>query len=657
MKKHLLLLLFAPIGLSGQSQILLNTEIESNFPEALANGLSIPAGWKSTGIDATPSGQFAELFSNYSQNSSFSIFEKDQIIAAFTPSEFTEGASNDQWLITPEFDITDDPMLITYTVAACGNSVNNNFSIFISEDGEDKDDFYEIMGSSLKGEGGKMVSTKRRFVLDGYAGEKVRLAFISRGNTSGMVGFSDISVAPYYLLLEDAGAARSIILDDSHKDIAFTVKLATPVAAKGLKAVLTTTAGYEATSTYSHPLNAVTETEISINFPSIDMNGEKSCDYTLTLTPDYKDAPSSEISGKINYAQREYEGVAVMEELTGTWCGYCVYGFGVMNYLQDTFTGTGDGLAVGIAVHSGTGSTVDPMEVKDIRTPTVALANKLNYPGFPYMIINRSVGTHPIYAVDLCEDIMAEKSYAKVEISSVDFDPTTSAVKVDFDSYLSFSANDPSINVLAYVTQNGMTGVGGSWLQKNYLNTYTKKDITDDLGSELLPYFESYIDRPEDMLRMEYPDVARAIYPSFGGERIEGEWTANIPKKGCLEFAMPDNVTDWKNSMISIILTNDATGEIIAADRIGASEYNTHGMAVSMVDANPSLSIKKLNDGNVEIMSQAEGKVEIYSIDGRRLLSAPIQKGQNMINLGDIKGMYVVRVSSDNLTQSKKILF
>ncbi len=657
MKKLLPILLFAPITLTGQSQILLNSEIESKFPEAMANGLSIPQGWKSIGIDAIPSGQFAELFSNYSQNSSFSIFEKDQLTAAFTPSEFEGGVANNQWLITPEFEVTADPMLITYTVAACGNSVNNNFSIFVSEDGEDINDFYEIMGSSVKGDGGKMVSTKRRFVLDGYAGEKVRLAFISKGNSSGMVGFSDISVAPYYLVLEDAGAAKSIIIDDDHKDIAFTVKLSTPVAAKGLNAVLTTTAGYESTFTYSHPLTATSETEIAINFPSIEMNGEMSCDYKLSITPDYKDAPASEITGKINYAQREYQGVAVMEELTGTWCGYCVYGFGVMEYLQDNFTGTGDGLAVGIAVHSGTGTTIDPMEVKDIRTPTLALANQLNYPGFPYMIINRSVGTHPINAVDLCGKIMAQKSYAKVEISSVEFDLASSAVKVDFDSYLSFSANQPSINVLAYVTQNGMTGAGRNWLQKNYLNTYTKEDIIKEMGSELLPYFDPYIDRQETVIIMDYPDVARAIFPSFGGERIEGDWIADTPKKGYMEFEMPANVTDWEKSMISIILTNDATGEIIAADRIGASQYKTDGSAVSLVSAKAPLYIKKHNDGNVEIMAQAEGMVEIYSVDGRRIVSAPIQKGSNMICLGSKRGMYVVKVSSDNFTQSTKILF
>lgn len=654
MKKILPVLLMSCCALLSNGKTVLNCDLRLDFQDGTGTQLSLPEGWSTTGVAATPSGPYAPLFTNYTPTNAFSVFDNGNATDAFTPSEFDGGIANDQWLISPEFTVAEDVMLITYTVDAIGNSINNNYSIYISESGNDRKEFYEIFGSSIKGEGNKTVSSTRTFVLDGYKGEKVNLAFISRGNKSGMMGFRDISVAPYYLALEDLNAIKSIILDNTHEDISFDVTLSTPVAAKGLEVVLTTSSGYESTFSYSHPIAPSKQTQVAVSFPKIEMNGTTSCTYKMVFKLDYPDAPSTEIEGVINYGERTYQGVAVIEELTGTWCGYCVYGVGIMNYLQDTYDGSGDGRALGFAVHCSS-SSPDPMQVDDIKVPTTALATKLKYPGFPYMIINRSFGCHPLNALDFCKEVVDMKSYAKVEISNVDFNPATSAVKVDYNAYLSFSADNPSINALAYVTQNNMTGAGSKWKQLNYLYEYTDEDIVKEMGEALVPYFKPYINKDENKLTLEFPDVSRAIYPSFDGERIEGEWIAGSAKEGSFEFTMPATVTDWENSMISIILTNAGTGEIIAGDRMGAADYTKDFSAINSINQTDDIRVRALNGGDIEILAHANGIVEVYAVDGKKTLSTPIQEGTNIISVGDKYGMYIVRITAGNTAKSLKV--
>lgn len=134
---------------------------------------------------------------------------------------------------------------------------------------------------------------------------------------------------------------------------------------------------------------AKTET---FEFPEdVDLNGAKAADYTITITPNYDGAPTTTLTGRIVFAEMKYNKVAVMEEMTGTWCGYCPYGYSLMNYLVDKYNGKdGNPLAVGVAVHNG-----DPMVINYIDQGIAAIGRPLGADGYPSMIINRVAPMHP----------------------------------------------------------------------------------------------------------------------------------------------------------------------------------------------------------------------------------------------------------------------
>ncbi|MCM1221780.1 MAG: T9SS type A sorting domain-containing protein [Lachnospiraceae bacterium] len=631
----------------------INTVLFSDFSNAYSSEGALPDGWNSKGCDTKVTGPYKDYFKNYSSGNAYFLLQNEDVVAACSPSEFIGAMVSDQWLFTPEFVVTDDPMLITYKVSAIGNAVRNNFSIYISEAGSDRDDFYEIMGSSIKGKGNEVASEIRTFVLDGYKGEKVRLAFVNSGNTSGLMAFSDISVAPFYIALDNPDKYRNIIIDDDITGFTITGEIATPFPAKDMKVSLTTSAGYEYEYNYSGSMSA-TPSEMILRFPDVDMKGALSADYTITITPDYLGAVPVQIKGTINYGKRDYKGVLMLEELTGTWCGYCVYGIGSLDYLQKTYDGSEDskGLAIGLAVHSGTSSSPDPMQVPGLVEITESKAKPLGFSGYPHMIINRAYGGHPAEVFSLCENIINKGSYAKVKISGIEYNDITREVRVKYDSFLTFDAEVANINALAYVTQNNMSGNGKDWFQSNNLCNYTTEQMIKEVGPTIAPYYSEYINGAPGLLKIDFDDVVRCVYPSYNGEHVDGEWIKDSAKKCELAFTLPDDVTDWKNSEISIFLTNSNTGEVIAGDRMGASDYE-----VTAVDEVAADGITLNVSGSIITVNVPEaGNMEIYTADGRKVVSSRISEGFNSFETRVNDGLLIVKVNCGNNTKAFKVL-
>lgn len=628
-----------------------NSVLYSDFTNAITQSDNLPEGWHSKGIDAKPSAQWNSLFSKYSSDNAYSLMlsgGQESAVFAYTPSEFQGNTPSDQWLYTPEFEVTADPMLITYTVSAVGNTVRNNYSIYISESGPSQENFYEIMGSTITGKGDNAASEIRSFVLDGYQGEKVILAFVNNGNTTGMMGFGEISVAPFYLALDNPDKYRNIIVDEDHTGFTVNGLVATPVNTRNMKAVLQTSAGYEYEYNFSGSISA-TPSEMTLRFPTIDMMGQSATDYTITITPDYKGAVPAVLSGTINYGEHTYPGVLVLEELTGTWCGYCTYGIGSMEYLQHTYNGT-DGLAIGVAVHGGNGAAADPMEIKELMSLTETMARPMGFSGYPHMIVNRSAGGHPAEIFKLCDQLISKGSYANVKISDIVFDEKTREMTVKYDAFLSFDAQVANINALAYVTQNKMSGVGKDWFQNNNLCNYTTEQIVKEVGNEVAPYYSEFINGAPSLMKLEFNDVARYAYPSFYGERMEGEWTKDTAKECEMKFTLPADVTDWRNAEVAIILTNSNTGETIAGDRMQATGLT----AVGMIENADEISVSA-SGNELKIFSSDAGKAELITTDGSKISTLAISAGMNTFT-PDAKGLLIVKVNAGSKSKSCKIL-
>ena len=167
--------------------------------------------------------------------------------------------------------------------------------------------------------------------------------------------------------------------------------------------------------------NATPETKINmgnlsfnnskiINIPFDADNDTRKYDKTLTITKvngKNNEAVTSEQSahGQLITINEKPTVVPVVEEFTGTWCGWCPIGFDGMEKAHETF---GDDVVL-IAVHSG-----DVMQISDYNPVSNSVGS------FPSSHIDRSIDAYPsasnlIYYINQC---LNKSTVGKINVSA-----------------------------------------------------------------------------------------------------------------------------------------------------------------------------------------------------------------------------------------------
>lgn len=652
MKKITTLLTLCALAGSASAAVERPVVVNSDFASEFETGLS----WQSLGVDGTPSGDYARYFPNYSATDAYNLLSAETNVYALSPSQFSDGTASDQWLLTPEF-VPEGDLVITYMPVVIGNRVKNEFKLMLVTSDDPRDgSSVELASSTIKGSGDEVFRAQRRCVLSGYEGKKVRVAYVNSGNTSGILGVQMLQVAPYYINIEDETALNTVVLDKNAPCFSISVGLTTASDTPGFKAVLRTASGYVDTFESTKVIVNSKVVKETIVFDNIDLGGRVESDYTVEITPNYEGAPTTVISGNLLIPTLKYPSPVVIEELTGTWCGYCTYGYGIMEYFSHTYNGdNGEGSAYGIAIHAGQGSNAkDPMEVTSLLNSYYPMATPLGFKGFPYMMVNRIVGQHPIDAFDGIKQILMSKNYVKGGISRVELDDA-GHVKLNYFAKMTFSADNVSYRVAALVTQNKMTGTTRDWNQSNYISSITSQQVASQFGEDVVPYFSNFIDGASSSVKgLEYPDVLRQVYPSVDGELFTADYKAYENVSGVLEFDLDKNVTDVTNSVITFILIDSETGYIVGADRVAYENYNKDLAGVSAVETASELRIAG-GEGRIAIDAPEAGVAEIYSVDGRLLDRVQITDGVNVIN-ASYSGIVVVNVKAGDSSKSAKVV-
>ena len=357
--------------------------------------------------------------------------------------------------------------------------------------------------------------------------------------------------------------------------------------------------------------------DVSFNLPVFDEPGS----YTINLTIDKvndetnADAALSTQSGEITVYKVLPVHRPLLEEYTGTWCGYCPRGFvGLqrMNLLDpENF--------IGISFHNG-----DAMEI------TTSFANDVK--GFPDAWIDRYHETDAYTGDNSTNSFGIDKIYytlakviapADINLSAKWTDDNKTAVTVT--SSVSFAVDQSSNHwrVAYFLIADSLHGTTSKWKQHSYYAGGTT--FADD--SLMAPFIKNEYTYPY------FSDVVIATSKSWvSGE--EGSITApivgGIPQTFDYTFSLADAVNtsgeslvqDKKHIRIVAALIDTETNHVINAAKIGISPFDTSG-------------INSLDTANPLKVSYA-----YYSIDGKRL-TAP-QHGLNIVKTSDGKTFKVI---------------
>lgn len=308
---------------------------------------------------------------------------------------------------------------------------------------------------------------------------------------------------------------------------------------------------------------------------------------------------------------------AVIEEGTGTWCGWCPRGIVMMEYIKETYPDF-----IRIAVHSG-----DQMEVKEYEA---MLADYIQ--GFPGAVVNREFDTQLGYGYSV-EQLhqVADEAYNFITENKTycGFEELTASCRSDYqiayvDAKVNFAINVDTPHLLSYVVvEDGVVRPNG----KPYVqsNKYAGGANGPMGGWE----------KEGGSVEWVYEDVARSItgYPG-----IEGSLPAQITP-GSYEHRAEIAIDKVRGDDFRVIalLVNAQTGVIVNAEEIALNKVTSvKGIADDFRD----ITIEVV-DGSV--IAEGASNVAVYTLDGRNVGTTGLASGVYIVKADDVTRKVLVK--------------
>lgn len=411
--------------------------------------------------------------------------------------------------------------------------------------------------------------------------------------------------------------ARLIVNNETfvkpEEDFTFTVKLEnlSTKAIKNYKIEYNIDNGETQTIEKTSYITAGSSTSININVPGFSEFGIHTLNVKLVSINGNEDAypANNDVVAYIKVSESSFVRRMVVEEGTGTWCGWCPRGIVAFEYMEEKYPDT----FIGIAAHAQDAlseSTYQPIQ---------------NYfSGYPKCIINRD----PSKVYDPSSSNL-ESEYKNISKGQAVASVITSAyiegdvIHAKATTTFANSNTDLDYRIAFVVLEDSIPG---------YQTNYYSDGENGEMGG-----FENM----SNPAFVKLNHVARGIYDYAG---IEKSIPSEVTKGELYDFSkdidMP-TVFNKKNLSIVALLINGKTGLI---DNAAKAYIGSEGTGIKNNEIS-NVSIYATPDGT--ICCSEEGKLEVFNLQG-------VQVSNHGLN----HGIYIVKHTSESgQTTIRKIRF
>lgn len=339
-------------------------------------------------------------------------------------------------------------------------------------------------------------------------------------------------------------------------------------------------------------------------------------------------------SGKINTVSAVEEKSVVIEEGTGTWCGWCPRGAVAMDYMVTTYPTD----FIGIAVHNA-----DPMTVTEYD-------NGANFTGFPGSNVDRVLLDQSVSQSAFVSYYNARKDLIVPAAVSVAASGAGSSVTVVASATFRtvFAAANYRLGVI--IIEDGVTGTTSGYNQANYY----AGGASGAMGG-----FESLPD-PVPAAQMEYNHVGRALLGGYNGQTgsVPAAITDGQTVSYTFNYAVP--ATSNKANMHAVaVLIDQTTGEIVNAAEgslSGASlgEMETIAMEVYPNPATDVVNVKFEGQGGdyqiviTDLAGRQVAATSVANANGAQAVALPVSE------LG--AGNYLVTIAKEGASYTQNLI-
>ena len=297
---------------------------------------------------------------------------------------------------------------------------------------------------------------------------------------------------------------------------------------------------------------------------------------------------------------------ALLEEYTGTWCGWCTRGFVALELLKELYPDD----YVCVSYHNG-----DPMEITSYYPSEVG--------GFPSAWVDRGIEVDPFNGLEEegfhVTDVLDWRNsmFGMADISAkASLNAEANTVDVEAEATFPFDADDAQFALEYILVEDGLTGEGSDWTQQNY---YAGMDAEEELAE--------FTGGESSVKGLVFNDVV-VMQSEPGGifESLPAELQADVPVSHAYSFEL-DNamntsfepiIQDVNQLSVVALVVNTATGEVCNAIRVPVTK-DGDATAIQTVGG----------------QGRTVSSVQFFDLSGRQLSSRAKGAGIVRINYAD----------------------
>jgi thiol-disulfide isomerase/thioredoxin len=611
------------------SALMANSQIlTENF-----EGGALPAGWSKTQSTPSVGWEFgANLSSQYWAVPSHTKYAASNDDAHDTQAATTNVADKDR-LITPPLDLTAQTAVALKFDAFYTGVYGSEATVEVSTNGGTTWTTIFTLDPSAAWQNN--IATN----LSAYAGQNnVLVAFRHNDGNAWADGFAIDNVSIYTPPANDA-KINSIALN-RYGVINTNSNLVLNVTNLGSSTISNLTIDWNDGTSHSQVIN------VSIApFATLDVTHptalnyaaavEKTIAVNITAVNGGVDADVSNNTGSklFNSLSQASPKKVVIEEGTGTWCGWCPRGAVAMDQMYQNHPND----FIGIAVHNG-----DPMTVTEYDNGT-------DLSGYPGCNVDRALLDESVSA-NLFESYYQERISLAVPagLSMTVSGTTNKTINVSATFRTVFASANYRLGVV--IIEDNVTGTTSAYNQTNFYAGGANGAMG---GYESLP-------NPVPAASMVYDHVGRALLGGFSGQAnsVPTTITDGLAASYTFNYTIPSTSNSANMSAVALLIDN-ATGEIVTAEKTSLSaanvnELETIGLNVYPNPASGAVNVSfEANNGDFVItLTDLQGRVisskEMTNLNGSQVVTFSTEDVAS--------GSYIVTVATNGTKTTKNVV-
>ncbi len=355
--------------------------------------------------------------------------------------------------------------------------------------------------------------------------------------------------------------------------------------------------GLTGSKSFTQHLGAGSSTDFAITIPGFATAKRHNVRLAVSKVNGQPDAiaDNSTIDVPVVVTSHKFTRNVVLEENTGTWCGFCPRGIAAIEYMKEKY-GT---QFIPISIHTRPDGVAEPLASEDVEQVYAPLL--LGLSSAPSALIDRKESLYTQMDKASVEQFFQkelESCNANITCKAI-YDEKKGKISVDTETEFSYDFSGADYRITYVVLEDKL----GPYQQQNYYagGGYGACDGWEKMSS---------------VVRITYDDVARALVPSYTGQQgsIPSTVKADEIYKYTYTFYMPFNVTNADNVRIAALIIDPTTGEIVNAcqtplvkgDLTGIDELSTVN---SQLSTRYDLTGRRINGATRGITLQQGRKV------------------------------------------------